>query len=77
MAIKRTLGCQPKHESFYSKNITKETLRGVTYDKETKRLSVTFVHQGQERFHEIRLKRVYPPMLSEFCTFLEMQGVRP
>ena len=77
MAIKKTLGCEPKHESFYSKNITRDTLRDVYYDKETKRVSVRFVHQGQEKFHEIRLKRIYPPMLSEFCTFLEQQVRMP
>lgn len=71
-AIKETLGCCPRqrHDSWYARNINRDTLRNLSYDRTTKRLAVDFIHEGQERHHELRLKRVHPPMLDEFCIFL-------
>lgn len=74
--IKETLGTGQPHETFYSRNIKTEALRDVSYDRETKRLSLTFVppERGVVVKHEMRLKCASPPMLQEIVTFLSYRN---
>jgi hypothetical protein len=77
--IKETFGAttlQQSHETFYTRNIKVDALRDVTYSKETKRLSITFVppERGVEIKHEMRIQRASPPILNELVNFLSYRN---